>query len=69
MIHAMNVTDAIAQRRSIKKFQERFKTPPDLYSMGTYDSVVLLAQAFRKAGHDREKIRDALRTMKALCQV
>jgi ABC-type branched-subunit amino acid transport system substrate-binding protein len=32
--------------------------------MGTYDSVVLLAQAFRKAGPDREKIRDTLRTMK-----
>jgi branched-chain amino acid transport system substrate-binding protein len=48
----------------IKKFQERFKTPPDLYSMGTYDSEVLLAQAFRKAGPDREKIRDTLRTMK-----
>jgi branched-chain amino acid transport system substrate-binding protein len=48
----------------IKRFQERYKTPPDLYSMATYDSVTLLAQAFKQAGNDKEKIRDVLRTMK-----
>lgn len=48
----------------IKKFQERFKTMPDLYSVGTYDTVYLIADAFRKGGYDKEKIRLALRATK-----
>ena len=44
-----------------KKFQEKYKLAPDLYSTLTYDSIYIIAEAFKKGGYDKEKIRLALK--------
>lgn len=51
-----------------KNFVDAYKTAygvnPDVYGAVHYDIVMILAKAFREAGHDREKMRQAILSLK-----
>jgi branched-chain amino acid transport system substrate-binding protein len=44
----------------IKKYKEKYKTDPNWFAANTYDAVMLAAEAIKKVGKNREKIRDFL---------
>jgi branched-chain amino acid transport system substrate-binding protein len=62
------------EKPEIQKFQEAFKTKhgyvPDLewFSLA-YDSVYILKKAFEEAGHDKEKVRDAIENLSGFTMI
>jgi branched-chain amino acid transport system substrate-binding protein len=48
----------------VKDFIERFKVPPDGFGSVYYDGAMMVADAIRKVGTDREKIREHLSKVK-----
>jgi branched-chain amino acid transport system substrate-binding protein len=48
----------------VKDFIERFKVPPDGFGSVYYDGAMIAAEALKKVGPDREKIRDYLANLK-----
>ncbi|MFB3904035.1 MAG: ABC transporter substrate-binding protein [Acidobacteriota bacterium] len=55
--------ESAGQRGFSQKFFARFGRSPDFAAVQTYDAVHLLAQAIRKAGLNRARIRDAIRQL------
>lgn len=55
--------DAGPPREFAKAFETRFGAKPDYAAAHTYDAVRLTIAAVRRAGLDRERIRDALRDL------
>jgi branched-chain amino acid transport system substrate-binding protein len=54
----------------VRRFRERFKTDPDHFNAGAYDSVIQLAWAAGQVEHPtRKSIRDTLATAKAIPSV
>lgn len=49
----------------VKRVQQRFKVPPDNYTVAYYDTMRLLKEVVEKVGCDRSKIRDSFETIKA----
>jgi branched-chain amino acid transport system substrate-binding protein len=50
-----------ASKRFDEEFQRRFGRQPDYLTAHTYDAVTILIASIKKAGLDREKIRDAIK--------
>jgi len=48
----------------VKDFIERFKVPPDGFGSVYYDGAMIVAEALKKVGPDREKIREYLAGLK-----
>ena len=48
----------------VRDFTERFKVPPDGFGSVYYDGATIVAEALKKVGPDREKIRDYLASLK-----
>jgi branched-chain amino acid transport system substrate-binding protein len=48
----------------VKDFIARFKVPPDGFGSVYYDGAMIVAEALKKVGPDREKIRDYLANVK-----
>jgi branched-chain amino acid transport system substrate-binding protein len=48
----------------MKRFEERFKVKADPFGSAYYDGAMIVAEALRKVGPDREKIRDYLAGLK-----
>ena len=48
----------------VKDFTERFKVPPDGFGSVYYDGAMIVAEAMKKVGTDREKIREYLANLK-----
>jgi branched-chain amino acid transport system substrate-binding protein len=48
----------------VKDFTERFKVPPDGFGSVYYDGAMIIADALKKVGTDREKIREHLAGLK-----
>ncbi|GAA4355357.1 ABC transporter substrate-binding protein [Variovorax defluvii] len=48
-----------------KNFEARFKRRPNQFAAQTYDAIYLARQALEKGGDDKEKVRDALRGIRA----
>ncbi|MGW8181447.1 MAG: ABC transporter substrate-binding protein, partial [bacterium] len=46
-----------------KRFETRYGSLPDFTAVQTYDAVILLVEAIRKAGLNRARIRDAVRSL------
>jgi branched-chain amino acid transport system substrate-binding protein len=49
--------------RFVTAYEQKYGKRPATFAGNGYDSVMILAAAIRKAGPDREKIRDALETL------
>ena len=47
-------------RKYIEDFKREFNTDPDMLATWNYDALHLLANAIRKVGEDRAKLRDAI---------
>ncbi|HTX52722.1 MAG TPA: ABC transporter substrate-binding protein [Candidatus Baltobacteraceae bacterium] len=47
-------------RKYIEDFKREFNTEPDMLATWNYDALHLLANAIRKVGEDRAKLRDAI---------
>ena len=47
-----------------KDFKDKFKVPPDGFGSVYYDGAMILAEAIKKVGTDREKIREYLAGLK-----
>jgi branched-chain amino acid transport system substrate-binding protein len=47
----------------IKKFEQRFKTAPDAYAVNCYDTIQIIAEGLRKAGRNKDALRDAIRAV------
>jgi branched-chain amino acid transport system substrate-binding protein len=45
----------------IKRFEQKFKTAPDAYAVNSYDTIQIIAEGLRKAGRNKEALRDAIR--------
>ena len=45
-------------------YESRFKEPASTFGGHAYDAVMLLAEAIKQGGNDREKVRDALENIK-----
>ena len=56
-------SESADQVRFKQKFVSRFGHSPDFAATETYDAVRLLAQAIRKSGLNRARIRDAIREL------
>jgi len=60
--------DPTSQAEIVKKFQasyaKRFHTPGEVFAGHAYDAVRILAKAFRDAGGDAAKVKDALYAIK-----
>lgn len=49
----------------IKQYKERYKMDPDMVGASSFDSVLIIAEAIKKAGSsDPKKIRDAIASLK-----
>jgi len=48
----------------VRRFQARFNLRPDPYGSSYYDGALIVAEAIRKVGMDREKIREYLANVK-----
>ena len=51
----------------VKRFQERFKTPPDDYAITAYDGALVILDAIKRVAEsgkavDRSNVRDAMQT-------
>ena len=42
----------------VRAFKEKFNVPPDGFGSVYYDGAMMVAEAIKKVGPDREKIRD-----------
>lgn len=47
----------------IRKFEQRFKTAPDAYAVNCYDTIQIIAEGLRKAGRNKDALRDAIRAI------
>jgi branched-chain amino acid transport system substrate-binding protein len=48
----------------VKKFQDKYKQPPNLFSVQAYDGLYILAQEIKEGGFSRDGLQKALLTMK-----
>lgn len=55
--------DPISQR-FVADYRAAYGSDPDVYSAVHYDAVMLLARGFKEGGHDREKMRQAILSIK-----
>lgn len=55
--------DPVSQR-FVTDYKAAYGTDPDVYAAVHYDAVMLLARAFKEAGHDRDKMRQAILSTK-----
>jgi len=48
----------------INRYEQKYGSKPDVYVVNSYDSVYIIAEAMKKAGKNKDKIRDAVRAIK-----
>jgi branched-chain amino acid transport system substrate-binding protein len=48
----------------IKRYENKYKTTPDAYTVNSYDTVQIIAKALMTSGDNKEKFRDAIRSTK-----
>lgn len=64
-VHVDLHSDRPEVKAFVQKYRTRFKAEPDTFAVLAYDSVYLLADAYRRAGAvDKAKLRDALASTK-----
>lgn len=51
-------------RRFVEAYKAAYGVDPDVYAAVHYDAVMILARAFREGRHDREKVRQAILSLK-----
>jgi branched-chain amino acid transport system substrate-binding protein len=48
----------------INRYEQKYGGKPDVYVVNCYDSVYIIAEAMKKAGKNKDNIRDAVRAIK-----
>ena len=48
----------------IKRYEGKYKTTPDAYTVNSYDTVQIIAKGLMKAGGNKERLPDAIRSIR-----